>query len=663
MKRNKTLGIGLFAVAFAVVGAIVFYVVKLQDHSMNSMGTDESLARFQSGSYQIGVAMNPTTPSVGDNRLIVEVRNVDGSPIDQVNVKGFAEMPAMGAMSAMRAPADLKEITPGHFEGEINLEMRGEWPLTIQIQHPQKRHARLQFDLATDRPGLQISSGGTPLSSLTENMKAPRQTSMLDAQEFISVGNYRLRVELDPAKPVVGMQHTLSVWVHDQNNQVIDSVRARAVAQLEREANEVPMNIPIELHSTQSGNLQGNVTFMHSGDWALAIDVESENLGHGDLVLGLTTGQKGLGQIISTPEGISHYTCSMHPSVKSATPGSCPICSMDLVPITYEEVTSKTITIDNRRRQMIGVETDTVTHRDLVRNIRAVGRVTYDERRMSKVTLKFDVWVGELYADYVGVPVKKGEVLFTVYSPELLAAQQEYLETLKRLARRGPEDSLVKAARQRLKLWDMSSWEIAALEKRGRPREYVPIYASAKGTIVEKNVEEGSAVKKGQTLLRIADLSQVWVEAEVYEADIELIQEGMKATISFPYLPSQTFKATVDYIYPYLHNDSRTGRIRLNLDNANGVLKPDMYAEVNLVANFGHRLVVPEEAVMIAGSSRVVFVDVGQGKLKPVKIKTGQRVQEYIEVLEGLKFGDIVVTSGNFLIAAETKLKAGIDQW
>ena len=493
----------------------------------------------------------------------------------------------------------------------------------------------------------------------TENMSV----SMLDPQEFVTVGNYRLRVELDPATPVVGMQHTLSVWVRDQNNRVIDSIQARAVAQLEQASNEAPIEIPIEFHSMQSENLQGKVTFTNPGDWALAIDVESENHGHGDLVLSLKTGEEGLSQIVSTPEGISHYTCSMHPSVKSATPGSCPICSMKLIPITFDDANSNTITINNRRRQMIGVETEAVTHRELVRNIRAVGQVTYDQRRMSEVTLKYDAWIGDLHTDYVGAEVKKGDILFTVYSPELLAAQQEYLETLKRLARRGPEDSLLKAARQRLNLWDMSSWEIDALKKRGEPREYVPIYSPTKGTIVEKNVDDGSAVMQGETLLRIADLSQVWVEAEIYEADLELIREGMKATISLPYLPNQIFTATIDYIYPYLHNDSRTGRIRLNLDNTKGVLKPDMYAEVNLVVDYGHRLVVPEEAVMIAGSSRIVFVDVGQGKLKPVKIKTGQRVQEYIEVREGLKFGDIVVTSGNFLIAAETKLKAGLDQW
>ena len=487
-------------------------------------------------------------------------------------------------------------------------------------------------------------------------------TSKLGSQEFVTVGNFRIRAAMDPATPEIGT-HTLSVWVRDQNDQLVDSIQARAVAQFEQESNELSITIPIDLQSVQPGHLQGSVTFEKAGEWALAIDIETESLGHGDLILGFKTGEPGLNQIVSTPKGISHYTCVMHPSVKSATPGTCPICSMNLVVVTHDDITSKTITIDNRRRQMIGIETDKVTHGDLRKEIRAVGRVTYDERRLSNVTLKFDAWVGELSADYVGAQVKKGEVLFTVYSPELLAAQQEYLETLKRLVRRGPDDSLLIAARQRLKLWDMSSWEIKALEKRGRPREYIPIYASSRGTIVEKNVEEGSAVKMGETLFRIADLSQVWLDAEVYEADLEFIRVGMTATITLPYLPSKTIEARVDYIYPYLEGDSRTARIRLNLDNANGELKPDMYAEVKLVAEFGKRLVVPEEAVMLAGDSRVVFVDLGEGKLKPVKVKTGRRVNNFIEIIDGIELGDTIVTSGNFLIASETKLKAGIDQW
>jgi Cu(I)/Ag(I) efflux system membrane fusion protein len=158
-------------------------------------------------------------------------------------------------------------------------------------------------------------------------------------------------------------------------------------------------------------------------------------------------------------------------------------------------------------------------------------------------------------------------------------------------------------------------------------------------------------------------LREVWIEAEIYEAELDLIREGTSATISLPYMPDRTFAAVVDYVYPYLTKASRTGRIRLTLDNADGALKPDMYAEVTLKASIGHRLAVPEDAVLFAGDSRVVFVDLGGGRLKPVRIKTGQHAENMIEVTEGLSLGDVIVTSGNFLIAAETKLKAGIDQW
>lgn len=497
---------------------------------------------------------------------------------------------------------------------------------------------------------------------LSSDNSQERSELKLGDKEFVTVGNFRIRAAMDPAVPGVGV-HALSIWVRDENDELVESVQARAVAQYEQDSNDSPINIPIKLQSIQPGHLQGDISLNKTGEWSLVIDVEAESLGHGDLILGFKTGEPGLTKMVSTPKGVSHYTCPMHPSVKSAIPGACPICSMDLVAVTHDDVVSKSITIDNRRRQMIGIEVEEVTHVDLSKVIRAVGKVTYDERRLSNVTLKFDAWVGELSADYVGAQVNKGDVLFTVYSPELLAAQQEYLETLKRLARRGPDDSLLIAARQRLKLWDMSSWEIKALEKRGRPREYIPIYASTTGTVVEKNVEEGGAIKMGETLFRIADLSQIWVEAEVYEADLELIQEGMTASITLPYMPSKTIEATVDYIYPYLEGDSRTARIRLNVDNTVGDLKPDMYAEVKLVAEFGHYLAVPEEAVMLAGDSRVVFIDLGEGKLKPVKVKTGRRVNNFIEIIDGLKLGDIIVTSGNFLIASETKLKAGIDQW
>ncbi|MEX2496626.1 MAG: efflux RND transporter periplasmic adaptor subunit, partial [Woeseia sp.] len=224
-------------------------------------------------------------------------------------------------------------------------------------------------------------------------------------------------------------------------------------------------------------------------------------------------------------------------------------------------------------------------------------------------------------------------------------------------------DPLLRAARQRLSLRDRSAGEIEVLERRGTPQDYVAIRAPRSGTLIERNIADGSAAPMGRTLLTIADLSRVWIEAEVFEADLELVRTGMTASVTLPYLPGKTYPATVEYVYPYLEGDSRTGRIRLSLDNPDGVLKPDMYAEVSLEAELGRQLSVPEEAIIVAGDSRVVFVDLGGGRLKPVRIRTGRSAQGFVEVLEGLTSGDTVVTSGNFLIAAETRLKTGLDQW
>ena len=485
--------------------AVVSWITVFNPDDSDVTSHDDSLAWFESGEFEVGVATIPSTPRVGENELIVKVRLADGRPASNVEVSAYAEMSAMGAMQAMRAPADLVETTSGQFEGAVDLRMRGAWPLTVSISDEEHGTANMSFDLATDRAGLRIATGGTSIGSS-------------------------------------GIQQ---------------SAAASAV-----------------------------------GD---------------------------------------------------------PLAA--------------TITVDNRRRQLIGLETSTVTHHDLVKSIRAVGSVTYDERLLTKVSLKYDAWIGELEANYVGAPVTRGQRLFSIYSPELLAAQQEYLEARKRLSRRNSDDSLIIAARQRLKLWDLSDSEISALEDRGTPREYVPIYSPVNGTVVAKHIDSGSAANTGQTLLRIADLREVWVEAEIYEGELDLVREGMSATISLPYLPDRIFAAVVDYVYPYLDKASRTGRIRLTLDNADGVLKPGMYAEVILHADIGHRLAVPGDAVLFAGDSRVVFVDLGGGRLRPVRIKTGHHAGGMIEVTEGLSLGDVIVTSGNFLIAAETKLKAGIDQW
>jgi len=298
----------------------------------------------------------------------------------------------------------------------------------------------------------------------------------------------------------------------------------------------------------------------------------------------------------------------------------------------------------------------------LMREIRAVGEVGYDETRVADITLRFDAWVGDLQADYVGKEMKKGELLFTVYGPELLAAQQEYLEIVRR--RQGNPERFLAAARKRLLLWGMSPEQIEELEQRGEPEDYVPVYAPRKGTIVAKNIVTGTAHKAGTTLLRIADLSRVWIDARVYDSELPLAQAGMKAIVTLPYLPNARYEAEVDYVYPYLQGETRAGRIRLSLPNSDETLKPGMYAEVKLRADLGERLVDPSEPA--TGTRATTLHDkalADPGFLQPRYIETGQRNEDYIEVTSGLEAGETVVTSGNFLIDAETRLKTGIKQW
>jgi membrane fusion protein, copper/silver efflux system len=359
---------------------------------------------------------------------------------------------------------------------------------------------------------------------------------------------------------------------------------------------------------------------------------------------------------------IVHYTCPMHPSVKQGVPGQCPICGMDLVPVTKAEVETGVIMVDQERRQLIGVKTGLVEKRKLEKAIRTVGRITYDETRIVDVTLKFQGFIGKLYADAKGKRVKKGSTLFTVYSPEVYQAQQDLL-----IARGGSDalssGPLFESAKRRLQLWDVSSGTIRRVLEKNQPIRYVPIASPAGGYIVEKDVFAGSAVEPGMRLLRIANLDKVWIDADLYEAELPLVKVGQPATVSLAYLPESTFTGKVTFIYPYLSSETRTGRVRIELDTKQVELKPDMYATIELAIERGERLVVAESAVIYAGKRRIVFLDLGGGKLRAQEIEVGIKTGDYYEVTKGLRAGQRIVTSGNFLIAAESRLKSATGQW
>ena len=342
---------------------------------------------------------------------------------------------------------------------------------------------------------------------------------------------------------------------------------------------------------------------------------------------------------------------------------------MALIPVFRREIASGEIVLDGGRRQQIGVTTARAERRPLAVSVRAVGQVTYDQTRLTEVTVKVGGWIGELHADRLGQRVEKDEPLFTLYSPDLFEAQQEYLDALEsgmaavKTGAPSRSDYLVKARAERLRLWDMGPDLIQRMVATGAPLELVPILSPASGHVIEKNVIAGAAVEPGMTLFRIAGLERVWVEAEVYESELALLAVGAPATVTLPYLPGRKFAGRVAFIYPWLDGATRTGRVRIELHNPGLALKPEMYAEVLFERALGKRLAVPEEAILYAGDRRYVFRDLGNGRLRPQAVSLGVWAGEWVEILDGLAAGDAVVTSGNFLIAAEARLKLALDHW
>jgi Cu(I)/Ag(I) efflux system membrane fusion protein len=333
------------------------------------------------------------------------------------------------------------------------------------------------------------------------------------------------------------------------------------------------------------------------------------------------------------------------------------------------ELTPGTVNISPERQQLIGVKIGTVERRHLEKLIRTTGRVDYDEKRLVTISPKIGGWVEDLFVDFTGAYVKKGQPLLTIYSPELVSTQEEYLVALK--AKEGfmkspfPEvassgNTLAESARRRLKLWDISDDQIKALEQSGQPQKTLTLHSPYEGFLLERMVYKGMNVMPGMALFKLADLSVVWIYADIYEYELPLIRLGQLASVKLAYLPAETFTGKVIYIYPSLDPKSRTAKVRLEFPNPKGRLKPEMYADVNLRIDLGEKLAIPEGAVIDTGVRQVAFIDKGFGYFEPREVKLGVKVDNYYEVIQGLKPGDRVVTSANFLIDSESSFKEAV---
>ena len=375
---------------------------------------------------------------------------------------------------------------------------------------------------------------------------------------------------------------------------------------------------------------------------------------------------------------VLYWVDPMHPAYKSDKPGKAPDCGMDLEPV-YEDAAVgagasavpgySTISLPQEKLQAIGVRLGKAETRDVTKSIRTVGRVTFDETLQHQIHAKFEGYIERLYVDYTGKPVRKGQPLLSIYSPELLASQQEYLlayRAKKQLAgasnadvSRGAAD-LYESARQRLLLWDISPKEIEELEKTGTPRKALTLSSPVDGFVLSKNAVAGARVMPADTLFEIADIRRVWVLADVYESEAPFVQVGQTAKVSLSYLPGRSWTGKVGFIAPVLDEKSRTVKVRLEFQNPNGTLKPEMYADVLLERPLGRVVTVPDGAVLSTGTRSIVFVARGNGLFEPREVKPGAKVNGWWEIRSGIAAGEEVVTQANFLIDSESRLKSAL---
>ena len=371
---------------------------------------------------------------------------------------------------------------------------------------------------------------------------------------------------------------------------------------------------------------------------------------------------------------IAYYKDPMHPWFTSDKPGKAPDCGMDMVPVYEGESDVKGIKIDPVVVQNIGVKTEEVRRRALTKTIRAVGKVTYDETKLYNVNTKIMGWVESLYVDYTGKAVKKGDHLLDLYSPDLVNTQQEYLLALRyrgqlqessvEEAKRGA-DELVQTVKRRLLYWDISPEDIEEIEKTGTPKKVMTIHSPADGIVMEKMVVNGQNIMAGMTLYKIADLSDVWVLADVYQYELPWVKLNQDAEVELSYLPGKVFKGRITYIYPFLSEETRTVKVRIEVPNPSGeiVLKPDMYATVKIKSpQVINAVAVPDQAIIRSGERNIVVVSLGGGYFDPREVKLGVTGDSYVQILEGLKEGERIVTSSQFLIDSESNLKAAISQ-
>ena len=383
------------------------------------------------------------------------------------------------------------------------------------------------------------------------------------------------------------------------------------------------------------------------------------------------------------------YLCPMHPTYISDRPGDCPICAMRLVKKEKKEKSTKVVhrqmkedsnddsgtsnllDIDPTKQQYIGIKTVKTKKKSVSKEIKVLGTVVPDETKITHVHTKFSGFIEEVFADYEGKLVKKGQPLFTVYSPELVSTQEEYLlaleaqDTLKESKFdeiNKSKESLLGAAKRRLELWDISPEQIEVLEQNKKVTKEITFYSPADGFITQRNAFEGHQITPKEMIYDIADLSNVWIFLEVFEVDLPLVTLGQTVTINFPYENIKALNGKITYIYPSVDPMTRNTKVRVEANNPGFKLKPDMYVDATILSNIGSYIVIPTQAAIDSGEKQIVFVKTGSGSFEPRAVKLGPEINDERVIYSGLEENENVVVSGNFLLDSESNLQTALDQ-
>jgi Cu(I)/Ag(I) efflux system membrane fusion protein/cobalt-zinc-cadmium efflux system membrane fusion protein len=370
---------------------------------------------------------------------------------------------------------------------------------------------------------------------------------------------------------------------------------------------------------------------------------------------------------------VLYYRAPMNPNETYDKPGKSRM-GMDLVPVYEDEgSTEGTVTIDGSIQQNMNVQTAVVENKDLTAQVITNGILRTDEQKEYIVTTKVSGWVEKLYVNYTGQKVKKGQKLIDIYSPELVAAQQELITAIsygasvsksseQSIANSGQE--LINNSIRKLELLDIPDTEIERIKKTKEIKKYITLYAPFDGTVIQKNIIEGQKINAGVSLLDIANLNNLWLTADIYEYELAKIKLGSSAEISYSFLPGKKFNSKISFIYPTIDEKTRTVKVRFNIPNYNDQLMPSMFANIVINGrNLGNHPVVPEQAVIRSGQKNIIILVLGSGKFKPVEVKLGDYSNGYYQVLDGVMAGDNIVTSSQFLIDSESSLRAAFTQF